>query len=271
MTTLDNVLRQGDHGAAVRSLQTALNTFDSTITADGWFGPATTRAVMEVQQHFGLVVDGIAGAKTQQALASGARAPGHLTAADLAAAADKLGVELAVVRAVNEVESRGCGFLPDGRPVILYERHIMYREVGAAGLDAPALAQRFPNLVNSKRGGYVGGAGEHKRLSDASLIHRQCALASASWGAFQIMAYHWQRLGYESVEAFADLMRTGEAAQLDAFVRFVLAEPALLKAMKSKKWATVAELYNGKDFAANLYDVKLDRAYDKYNALQVAA
>ncbi|VVE41341.1 peptidoglycan-binding protein [Pandoraea communis] len=271
MTTLANVLRQGDHGAAVRSLQTALNTFGAAITADGWFGPATARAVMDVQQHFGLVVDGIAGAKTQQALASGARAPGHLTAADLAAAAEKLGVELAVVRAVNEVESLGCGFLPDGRPVILFERHIMYREVGAVGLDALALAERYPNLVNQKRGGYVGGAGEHKRLADASTIHRPSALSSASWGAFQIMAYHWQRLGYESVEAFTDLMRAGEAAQLDAFVRFVLAEPALLKAMKGRKWATVAELFNGKDFAGNLYDVKLDRAYDKYAALKVAA
>ncbi|MCI3205825.1 MULTISPECIES: N-acetylmuramidase family protein [Pandoraea] len=271
MTPLDNVLREGSHGAPVRALQTSLKAFGAPINADGWFGPATTRAVMEVQQHFGLVVDGIAGTKTQQALAAGARAPGHLTAADLAEAAQKLGVELAIVRAVNEVESRGCGFLPDGRPVILYERHIMYREVVAIGLDAPALAQRYPNLVNQARGGYVGGAGEHKRLADASTIHRPSALSSASWGAFQIMAFHWKRLGYESVEAFVDLMRTGEAAQLDAFVRYVLADPTLLKAMKGKKWATVAELFNGKDFAANLYDVKLDRAYDKYAALKVAA
>ncbi|MBN4667210.1 DUF3380 domain-containing protein [Pandoraea nosoerga] len=271
MITLANTLRQGDHGAAVRALQTALVTFGAAIAADGWFGPATTRAVMDVQQHFGLVVDGIAGPKTQQAIAAGARAPGHLTAADLAAAAEKLGVELAVVRAVNEVESRGCGFLPDGRPVILYERHVMYREVGTAGFDAPALAQRFPNLVNPKRGGYVGGAGEHKRLADACTIHRPSALSSASWGAFQIMAYHWQRLGYESVEAFTDLMRTGEAAQLDAFVRFVMDAPALLKAMKAKKWAAFAEIYNGYDYATNLYDVKLGRAYDKYKALEVSA
>ncbi|SUD65902.1 Protein of uncharacterised function (DUF3380) [Pandoraea pnomenusa] len=147
----------------------------------------------------------------------------------------------------------------------------MYREVGTAGFDAPALAQRFPNLVNPKRGGYVGGAGEHKRLADACTIHRPSALSSASWGAFQIMAYHWQRLGYESVEAFTDLMHTGEAAQLDAFVRFVMDAPALLKAMKAKKWAAFAEIYNGYDYATNLYDVKLGRAYDKYKALEVSA
>ncbi|WP_328515044.1 N-acetylmuramidase domain-containing protein [Ralstonia pseudosolanacearum] len=33
------------------------------------------------------------------------------------------------MRAVNEVESRGSGFLPDGRPVILFERHVMYRQL----------------------------------------------------------------------------------------------------------------------------------------------
>lgn len=270
MTPFDNVLREGGHGAAVRALQTSLKAFGAAIDADGWFGPVTTSAVMDVQQHFGLVVDGIAGAKTQQALVAGARAPGHLTNADLVAAADKLGVELAVVRAVNEVESRGCGFLPDGRPVILYERHVMYREVGAAGLDAATLAKRYPNLVYPKQGGYVGGAGEHKRLADACTIERACALSSASWGAFQIMAYHWKRLGYESVEAFVDLMRTGEATQLDAFVRFVLADPALLKALRAKKWTTVAEIYNGPSYAQNLYDVKLPRAFDKYKALEVA-
>ncbi|VVE67898.1 peptidoglycan-binding protein [Pandoraea captiosa] len=271
MTPLNNVLREGNHGAAVRGLQISLKAFGAAIDADGWFGPATTSAVMDVQQHFGLVVDGIAGTKTQQALAAGARVPRHLTSADLVAAADRLGAELAVVRAVNEVESRGCGFLPDGRPVILYERHVMYREVRAAGLDATALAKRYPNLVNPKQGGYVGGAGEHKRLSDACTIERACALSSASWGAFQIMAYHWKRLGYESVEAFVDLMRTGEAAQLDAFVRFVLADPVLLKAMRAKKWTTVAEIYNGSDYAQHLYDVRLSRAFDKYKALEVAA
>lgn len=271
MTTPANILREGDHGAAVHALQIALKKYDATLEADGWFGEKTTTAVMHVQHEFGLVVDGIVGTKTQQALANGTRTHGHLTAADLAAAADKLGVELAIVCAVNEVESKGCGFLPDGRVLILYERHIMYREVGAAKLDAPSLAKRYPNLVNPERGGYVGGAGEHSRLANACTIHRASAFASASWGAFQIMGFHWKALGYTSAEAFADVMRTGEAAQLDAFVRFVMNDATLLKAMKAKKWATFAEIYNGQNYAANLYDVKLERAYGKYKAMEVAA
>lgn len=271
MTTPANRLAEGDHGGAVRELQASLNKFGAKLVVDGWFGEATTAAVMEAQSHFGLVVDGIAGPKTLQALASGARAPGHLMAADLASAAEKLGVEVAVVRAVNEVESRGCGFLPDGRPVILFERHIMYRELKAAGADVADLSAKYPGLVNPKRGGYMGGASEHQRLHKACTIDRACAIASASWGLFQIMGYHWERLGYISAESFADLMRSGEAAQLDALVRFVLADPELLKAIRAKRWAKVAELYNGPDYKANLYDVKLARAFEKYSALEVAA
>ncbi|MBZ2397801.1 N-acetylmuramidase family protein, partial [Erwinia amylovora] len=79
-----------------------------------------------------------------------------MTAADLQRAAGTLGVPLAAVRAVNEDESRGSGFLPDGRPVILFERHVMYRQLREADQDADALAARYPNIVNPSRGGYVG-------------------------------------------------------------------------------------------------------------------
>ncbi len=171
---------------------------------------------------------------------------------------------VAAVRAVNEVESLGAGFLADGRPVILFERHIMYRQLRQADRDADALARQFPNIVSPQRGGYVGKAGEHMRLTQAIAIDRDCALASASWGLFQVMGYHWERLVYPSVDAFADAMTSGEGAQLDAFVLFVSADPALHKALAGGKWSTFAALYNGPSYKDNLYDVKLARAFARY-------
>ena len=50
-----------------------------------------------------------------------------LTAADFARAAKNLNVEIAAIRAVAEVEAAGAGFLPDGRPAILYEAHIFHK------------------------------------------------------------------------------------------------------------------------------------------------
>lgn len=260
------ILRRGDHGADVRELQRLLRVRGASLPLTAHFGVETDAAVRDAQRRYGLVVDGLAGPKTILALQVNGRQPGHLTAADLAQAARTLAVPLAAVRAVNEVESRGSGFLADGRPVILFERHIMYRQLRAARHDADALARQYPNLVNPTRGGYVGGAGEHMRLARAMEIEPACALASASWGLFQIMGFHWKLLGYASAQDFVDAMRTGEAAQLDAFVRFILADPALHKALKVQKWSVFASLYNGPAYKDNLYDVKLARAFARYEA-----
>lgn len=258
------VLRLGDTGIEVRELQQLLARAGWQGKVDGWFGEATELAVRAAQQRYGLVVDGIAGPKTFDALKAGQRPLKLLTMQDLQRAADALGVPLASVQAVNEVESRGKGFLPDGRPVILFERHIMYRQLRAAGRDADALAQRYPAVINPARGGYAGGATEHMRLGQASGIDADCALESASWGAFQIMGFHWASLGYGSVQDFASDMRESEGHQLQAFIRFILADTALHKALKARKWADFARGYNGPAYKENLYDVKLARAYDRY-------
>ncbi|RQS27981.1 DUF3380 domain-containing protein [Burkholderia sp. Bp8992] len=258
-------LRLGDRGADVSYLQRQLIAAGARLDTDAIYGSATRNAVVAFQATHGLVADGIAGPKTWSTLSAGRRDPRHLTDADLQRASDRLQVDIAAVRAVNEVESKGAGFLPDGRPVILYERHIMYRQLAAAGLDADALAAKYPALINPKRGGYAGDAAEYARLASASQISAACALEATSWGAFQIMGFHWKALGYPDVFAFVDAMKVSEAEQLEAFVRFVLADKVMLAALRGKKWAKFAELYNGKAYAENLYDVKLERAFDRYS------
>src|SRR5690606_6939339 len=106
----------------------ALNRHGANLRVDGDFGPSTEAAVMAFQRKAGLVVDGIAGTKTRQALA-GEDCSCLLKEADLIAAADRLGAELAAIKAVNEVESRGAGFFAPGKAAILYERHIMRRRL----------------------------------------------------------------------------------------------------------------------------------------------
>lgn len=179
-------------------------------------------------------------------------------------AAERLGVPVASILAICEVESNGGGFLTDGRPKILFERHIMYRRLKQAGLDADDLARRFPAFVNPAPGGYKGGTQEWYRLELARQIHRASADESASWGAFQIMGFHWRRLGYTSIGDFVTAMQQGEAAQLDGFIRFIAADAALRKALASGKWAAFAKGYNGPDYKKNDYDTKLAAAYERY-------
>lgn len=256
----DTLLKLGDTGREVTNLQQALH-----ISADGYYGPATRAAVIAFQRRAGLVEDGIAGPKTLSAL-SGHTDDRMLKQVDLQRAADDLGVPVAAVMAVNHVESRGRGFLDD-RPVILFERHIMYRRCTEYGLDVESLVKRYPAIVNPNRGGYEGGACEHVRLDLARDIHPAAAIESASWGLFQIMGFHWQRLGYESAAAYAAAMRTTEAAHLAAFVQFIRTDPDLHRALLQRRWDKFARLYNGPAYAENLYDIKLERAAARFSGV----
>lgn len=269
-------LRLNDRSLAVLQLQKRLNELGASprLYPDGHFGPVTEAAVREFQQRAGLVVDGVVGPKTQLAL-DGADTSRLLGQRDLQRAADRLGVPLASVMALNVVESRGEGFAANGRPVILFERHVMHERLQVHGLsedEADALAARHPGLVSRRPGGYVGGTSEHQRLANARQIHDTAALESASWGLFQVMGYHWQLLGYDSAQDFAERMARHESEQLEAFVRFIEADQALLKALKARKWTEFARRYNGPAYARNLYDVKLARAFDQFSdVLQAAA
>ncbi|HBN9641679.1 N-acetylmuramidase family protein [Pseudomonas aeruginosa] len=271
---MSQALKHGSHGQAVRVLQQQLNQRGATLAVDGTFGDATESAVRAFQQSVGMVPDGVAGNKTQAVL-GGADPARFLRLRDLQAAATRLGVPLASVLAVNEVESAGAGFLGNGKAAILYERHIMYQRLALprhpdddkASLQARAdeLAAAHSMLVNPKPGGYIGGSGEYQRLAQARMLDALAADESTSWGAFQVMGYHAERLGYASVAEFVTRMQSSEAEHLEAFVRFIKADPALLKALKGRKWAEFARRYNGPAYARNLYDVKLERAYARHS------
>lgn len=258
-------LKYGQVGADVAELQRRLSAKGHKLTADGIFGKATEQAVKDFQAAAGLVVDGIAGAKTQQALQGEApEGRGRLLGeADIRAAAELLGVDVASVKAVNKVESNGGGFLADGRPKILFERHIFYRELAAK--HGPAVAEKWaasaPHICNRKPGGYLGGAAEYPRLARAAEIDSECAHKAASWGLFQIMGFNHRQAGFVTVADMAAAMRQNEAEQLLAFARFIAADKTLHGYLKARDWAKFARRYNGPDYRRNAYDTKLAHAY----------
>lgn len=266
-----SVLRQGDNSPAVAQLQADLNrTLGLSLKTDGDFGPVTVEAVKQFQRKFGIVADGVAGPVTQNALAGGAGYKNanvvavvggkKLTEQDYVNAAAKLGVSVAHVKTVTEVEARGTGYLSDGRVKILYERHVFYKQVPKAKrASAPA------DLCQPTQGGYVGNAGEWDRMARACAIDETAALESASWGLFQIMGYHWRALGFASVQDFVEANKRSEGEQLDAFVRFVLADKRLINALRAKDWKTFARYYNGPAYAKNAYDIKLAQAFTKWS------
>jgi len=267
---MDTIRKNTSKTDSVVLLQSLLIKAGYDIAADGAFGTMTETAVLDFQKKNKLVVDGIVGQKTWRTLLS--EKPENpvelksrfLSEYDLNTAAKDLGVELAVIKAVNEVESSGQGFL-GGKPKILFEGHVFWRQLKKHDLDPNNLVQGNENILYSRwtREHYFGGAREHERLDKAKKVHENAALESASWGLFQIMGYHWEILGYKSVKDFVRLMNKSEGEHLKAFGRFILANN-LSKYLKDKDWASFAKRYNGPGYKTNKYDEKLAKAYNKY-------
>lgn len=177
---------------------------------------------------------------------------------DIFAAAGALGCEVAAVRAVIAVEAAGSGFLPDGRPKILFEAHVFSRETqGRFDVSHPRVSSPVWNRLL-----YAGRAGEYTRLAEAIALDRKAALRSASWGLFQIMGNNHDRCGYGTVNAFVAAMCDDEANHLHAFMAFCRSG-GLDRHLRSKDWASFARGYNGANYAANRYDTKLAAAYEQ--------
>jgi hypothetical protein len=168
-------------------------------------------------------------------------------------AAIKIGCSVAAVRAVIDVESGG-GFLSDGRPKILFERHYFSR------LTNRKFDGSHPGISNQKWGGYRGGAAEYHRLGEALKLDRDAAFRSTSWGLFQIMGDNFKICGFGNAEDFVRAMVSGEAVQLDAFVAFVK-KNRLDDELTRLDWAGFARGYNGPAYKTNKYDTKLMAAY----------
>ncbi|HEY7751970.1 MAG TPA: N-acetylmuramidase family protein [Ignavibacteriaceae bacterium] len=267
MTTL----KLRSKGDSVRLLQELLNKLGYRVDTDGDFGKQTDKAVKDFQQKNNLVVDGIVGSKTWIKLASVVpdeiqnTANKLLSEKDLKDLADELGIELAAIKAVNEVESSGRGFLTSGKPKILFEGHIFWSQLKKHGLNPQNFVTGNEDILYPKwtKEFYKGGEKEYDRLNRAKAIHESAALESASWGLFQIMGFHFEILGYNSVQEYVDSMYISEGNHLKAFGKFIQSQ-GLVRHLKNKDWAKFAKGYNGAGYKLNKYDEKLAAAYKKY-------
>lgn len=269
-------LKLKSSGSFVSYLQELLGKLGYPIPATGYFGTITENAVRDFQQKNGLVVDGEVGVKTWTLLnekTKPAQVLGDkfLGEQDLMDFAQKHQLELAAVKAVNEVESSGKGFLMDGKPKILFEGHIFWNQLKERGVNPSLISNPsnadvlYPKWTKTH---YIGGPREYDRLEKAASLLpdqkvREAALASASWGSYQIMGFHFKKLGYASIQEFVDQMYLHERNQLEAFGRYISAFGCITH-LRAKNWAKFANCYNGPLYAQNKYDIKLEAAYKKH-------
>lgn len=260
-------VRINSKGASVVTLQKLLSVHGYPVTLTGTFDDATRQAVIGFQQKYGLDTDGIVGYRSWEALFFANRGDSKaLTDDDFRLAAQLLDVEPAALKAVKKVESgRYGGFLPSGRPVILFEGHIFWNQLKKRGLDPEKYRKGNEDILYPKwdKSHYKSGEAEYERLEKARKIHRDAADSSASWGMFQIMGFNHAACGEKRVSGFVDMMCRSELHQLLLSTRFIRSG-GMLPALQKKDWAGFAKRYNGPAYAQNNYDEKLAAAYKAF-------
>jgi hypothetical protein len=164
-----------------------------------------------------------------------------LSVADYEAAASRLSCEREAVQAVVEVESGASGFAADGKPLILFEPHIFSR-LTAHRFDGANPKVSYPTWDASK---YPRDqAGRWAQLREAYGLDPENALASASYGRFQIMGMNYSKCGFSKASDFVADMAKSEVRQLAAFEAFVRSSN-IADELQRKDWAGFARVYNG--------------------------
>jgi hypothetical protein len=274
------ILRKGQIGTEVSQLQQMLQEKGYSVAIDGNFGSQTYLSVYRFQKDVNLPADGIVGENTWRALLgetsgqsssepeseSNTIQQGSEQKIDFEKAAAILGVEEAAVKAVYQVESGGrSGFLPDGRPLILFEGHIFWKQLKKHGIDPETYASENSDILFPKwdRTSYKGGAAEYERLDRALAIHEESAYCAASWGMFQIMGFNYRLCGYNTVFEYVSDMKVSGNNQLLAFIKF-LQNTQMDVPLKKLDWAAFAAKYNGPGYKQHHYDEKLEYAYRQH-------
>ncbi|MDX2275507.1 MAG: N-acetylmuramidase family protein [Hyphomonadaceae bacterium] len=185
-----------------------------------------------------------------------------LTRADFETVAAQLGCEVEAVQAVVQVESGSLGaFGSNGKPIILFEPHIFSRRTNRAyDSSHPHISYRSWDATKYPR----TQDGRWAQLREAYALDPQNAVASASYGLFQIMGFNHTACGFPDPKSFVADMAKSQARQLVAFANFVRSNN-LADELVRKDWEGFAAGYNGSG-QVERYGRLMREAYERLKA-----
>lgn len=191
---------------------------------------------------------------------------GRLTEQDYEEVAAELGVEVAAIKAVVEVEAgKTGGFWADHKPLINFDLSVFRRMAAKNKVSLSAAARTHPVIFAAPNAAKYGSrhAAQQARLDAAREVDNLSGIEGTFWGMFQIGGFHWQKCGAASPDQFVELMSRSERDQLEMFAKFIKAS-GMLKHLQNKNWAAFARVYNGPSYARRGYHSKMAAAYAKY-------
>ncbi len=197
--------------------------------------------------------------------------PSHirrLTEDDYRAVAAELGIEVAAMKAVVDIEAGPShqGFHEAGKPIVNFDLSMFRRIAGRRGVNLTKYATTHPEVFSRpsvKKYGSTQGV-HQARLQAAWDIDSIVAAEATFWGMFQIGGFNWQKCGAESLDDFVKRMQRSEREQLELFASFIKST-GLVKHLQSHNWAAFARGYNGPSYASRGYHTRMAAAYARHS------
>lgn len=191
----------------------------------------------------------------------------RLTDEDYRRVADELGVEVAAIKAVVDIEAglKHEGFGAPGKALINFDLSMFRKFSQKRGVNLGKYRNSHSTVFsapNVKRYG-THQAAQHARLEQAKTINHDAAIEGTFWGMFQIGGFNWKKCGAESLDDFERRMNLSESEQLEMFAEFVKND-GLVKYLKNKDWSAFALRYNGPGYKKRNYHGRMAAAYNKY-------
>ena len=192
---------------------------------------------------------------------------GRLTEDDYREVAEELGVEVAAIKAVVEIEAGRShqGFWTDGKPIINFDLTVFRQAARRHGVKLGKYSRSHSIVFSRPNSARYGGqqAAVQARLDAARSIHDAAGIEGTFWGMFQIGGFNWKKCGAASPAEFVKLMSRSERDQLELFAKFITST-GLLGHLRNKNWAAFARGYNGNSYAARGYHTRMAAAYKRY-------
>jgi hypothetical protein len=192
---------------------------------------------------------------------------GALTEDDYREVAEELGVEVAAIKAVVEIEAGKAhqGFY-NGKPIINFDLSMFRSMASRNGINLSKYSKSHHEVFARPNIQKYGSqqAAQHARLASAMTIDSLTAIQGTFWGMFQIGGFNWKKCGASRPSEFVMLMSRSERDQLELFAEFIRST-GLLKHLSNKNWAAFARGYNGPSYASRRYHTRLAQAYAKYS------
>lgn len=192
----------------------------------------------------------------------------ELTMDDYTDVAGELGIPVAAIRAVVDIEAGpgGEGFNADNSPIINFDLTMFKMAAKRRGINLNKFksshAEVFKNLNKKKYGSTQ--AAQYARLNAAMGIDTVAALEGTFWGMFQIGGFNWKLCGCDSVQEFVELMSYSEREQLELFARFLTARN-LVGYIRNRQWDKFSLRYNGPGYKKHAYDKRMAAAYARFS------